>query len=292
MMSWNNDSNRNTEQVVAVAAAAYVIEKIAGSSIHDQKRSSAGLEPSLIKDKSIREVEGSMKGSESAESKVPVTDATDGKATRPAPSFKRALTFADYIGSTSSTKPKSNQKPESAAPKPDLPTKKPERAAPKPDLPTIKPVSTAPKPDRPTIKPGTTAARPEQPPTFTPAAPVIEVKKQSAAMPETKAEEWEKAEMAKIKERYVKLNSTILAWEEKKKKKATNKLNKAKQSELEEKRARALTKFRNEMEYIKQVAEGARVQAEARQRSDVLKAKEKANIIRTTGKVPRTCFCC
>ncbi|XP_021299787.1 remorin isoform X2 [Herrania umbratica] len=291
MMSWNNDSNHNTEQVVAVAAAAYVIDRIAESSIHDQKRSSAGLEPSLIEDKSRREGEGSMKGSESAESKVPVTDATDGKATRPAPSFNRPLTFADHIGSTSSTKPKSNQKPESAAPKPDLPTKKRERAAPKPDLPTIEPVSTAPKPDHPTIKPGTTATQPEQPPTFTPAAPVIEVKRQSAARPETKAEEWEKAEMAKIKERYMKLNSTILAWEEKKKKKAKNKLGKA-ESELEKKRARALSKYRNEMEYIKQVAEGARAQAEARQRNDELKAKEKANIIRTTGKVPRTCFCC
>ena len=65
-----------------------------------------------------------------------------------------------------------------------------------------------------------------------------------------------------------------------------------KQSELEKKRARALTKFRNEMEHIKQVAEGAKAQAEERQRNDELKAKEKANIIRRTGELPRTCFCC
>ena len=51
-------------------------------------------------------------------------------------------------------------------------------------------------------------------------------------------------------------------------------------------------KFRNEMDYIKEVADGARAQAEARQRKDELKAKEKANIIRTTGELPRTCFCC
>lgn len=46
------------------------------------------------------------------------------------------------------------------------------------------------------------------------------------------------------------------------------------------------------MDYIKQVADGARAQANARQRNDELKAKEKANIIRTTGELPMTCFCC
>ncbi|XVF03243.1 hypothetical protein REPUB_Repub04eG0244600 [Reevesia pubescens] len=348
MMSWNHDSNSTTERVVGVAAAAYVINLIAEPSIQDQKKTSEGLEPSLIGDKSRKEEttfpilnpgtvsegfpfpgEDSTKGSESAESKVPITDATDEKATRPAPSFKRSLAFAYHIGSTSSSKPKSSQKPdllssqpESAAPKPDLPpiksdrtepkpdlpTIKPERTAPKPDLPTTKPVSTAPKPDLPTTKPvstapkphhpptkpGIEATRPEQPPTIKPMAPGMDAKRQSAARPETeqtKAEAWEKAEMAKITERYVKLNSTILAWEEKKKKKARNKLDKA-ESESAHKRARALTKFRDEMDYIKQVTDGARAQALARQRNDELKAKEKANIIRTTGEVPRTCFCC
>ena len=63
-------------------------------------------------------------------------------------------------------------------------------------------------------------------------------------------------------------------------------------SESEQKRARGLKKFRNEMDYIKQVVDGARAQAEARQRNDERKAKEKANIIRTTGEVPKSCFCC
>ncbi|XP_022776788.1 uncharacterized protein LOC111318289 [Durio zibethinus] len=119
---------------------------------------------------------------------------------------------------------------ESAASKPDLPDVKPESTAPKPDLPTIKPVSTAPKPDHPAIKPGAAARRPEEPPTIKPVAPGIEAKRQSAARPGTKqikADAWEKAEMTKIKERHVKLNSTILAWEEKKKKKARNRLDKA-----------------------------------------------------------------
>lgn len=64
------------------------------------------------------------------------------------------------------------------------------------------------------------------------------------------------------------------------------------QSGLERKRARALLKFKNEMEYIKQAVDGARAQAEASQKKDELKAKEKANIIRKTGEVPRACFCC
>ncbi|XVE91583.1 hypothetical protein REPUB_Repub01dG0022200 [Reevesia pubescens] len=228
MMSRNHDSNHTTEHVVGVAAAAYVINLIAETSNQDRKKISAGLQPSLTRDKSRKEDrtssvlkpgtvsepitgEGSTKGSESAESKVPVTDATDDKATRPAPSFKRPVSFADHVGSTSSTKPRSSQtpdmlssQPESAAPKPDLSPIKPERTAPKPDFPTTKPVSTAPKPDHPAIKPGTAATRPQQPPTIKPVAQGIDAKRQSKARPETeqtKAEAWEKAEMAKIKER-------------------------------------------------------------------------------------------
>ena len=55
MMSWNHDSNHNTEQVVAVAAAACAIYLIAEPSIRDQKKTSVGLEPSLVKDKSGKE---------------------------------------------------------------------------------------------------------------------------------------------------------------------------------------------------------------------------------------------
>ena len=134
--------------------------------------------------------EGSTKGSESAER--PVTNATDERATTPAPSFKKPLTLADQLGSTSSTKPRSS-------PKTDMLSIKPESAAPKPDLPTRKPVSTAPKPDHPAIRAGTAETRPEQTPTIKPVTPVLDAKRQSAE--QTKAEAWEKAEMGKIKER-------------------------------------------------------------------------------------------
>ncbi|KAA3488193.1 microtubule-associated tumor suppressor candidate 2-like [Gossypium australe] len=303
MTSWNDDSNHKPEQVLAVAAAAatYVINSIAEPNIQDQKKTSAGLGPSLTRDKSRKEDKsfstskpgtvskqlsgkGSTKGSGSAESKVAVPDGMDDNETKSALSLKRPLTFADYLGNTSITKQRSSSKP-------DMFSSQTESAAPKPDVSTIKPASTAPKPDHPAIKPGTAAGRPEEPPTIEP-------------RPETeqaKAEDWEKDEMAKIKERYKKLNSTILAWEEKKKKKAKNKLDRTekliayflgRQSGLERKRARALLKFKNEMEYIKQAVDGARAQAEASQKNDELKAKEKANITRKTGEVPRKCFCC
>lgn len=57
MTSWNDDSNHKPEQVLAVAAAAatYVINSIAEPSIQDQKKTSAGLGPSLTRDKSRKE---------------------------------------------------------------------------------------------------------------------------------------------------------------------------------------------------------------------------------------------
>ncbi|XP_039023724.1 uncharacterized protein LOC120156481 [Hibiscus syriacus] len=54
-MSSNDDSDHKPEQVLAVAAATYVINSIAKPSIQDQKKSSSGLEPSLIRDKSRKE---------------------------------------------------------------------------------------------------------------------------------------------------------------------------------------------------------------------------------------------
>lgn len=63
------------------------------------------------------------------------------------------------------------------------------------------------------------------------------------------------------------------------------------QSEVAEKREKALRKFATEMEYIKEIAEGARAQAEERHRNGVLKVKQKAKEMRRTGKAPTTCFC-
>lgn len=63
------------------------------------------------------------------------------------------------------------------------------------------------------------------------------------------------------------------------------------QSEVEKKRLIALEKFRSEVVDINEIAEGARSKAMENRRNEELKAKDKANKIRVTGKVPTACFC-
>jgi hypothetical protein len=64
------------------------------------------------------------------------------------------------------------------------------------------------------------------------------------------------------------------------------------QSELERRRQKAMDDFRREIEYIEEISVGARQKAMEKRRAEESKAKEKANILRTTGRVPKTCFCC
>lgn len=45
------------------------------------------------------------------------------------------------------------------------------------------------------------------------------------------------------------------------------------------------------MDYISQIAGGAKAQAEERRRNEESKTKEKANTFRTTGKFPKKCLC-
>ena len=63
------------------------------------------------------------------------------------------------------------------------------------------------------------------------------------------------------------------------------------QHEDERKRVKALKKYEGKMKYIDEIARGAKIEAHARRRKEEHKAKEKANIIRTTGELPRTCSC-
>jgi hypothetical protein len=111
------------------------------------------------------------------------------------------------------------------------------------------------------------------------------------------------------------MNATILSWENKKKEKAKKRLRKTEvcfiyifviqltffsgadkylldlQSDLERIRSRALKQFHDDIVDIDQIAGGAKAKAAERQRNEEFKAKEKANTIRKTGKLPRTCFC-
>ncbi|XP_061368031.1 remorin-like [Gastrolobium bilobum] len=139
--------------------------------------------------------------------------------------------------------------------------------------------------------------RPPPPPiteTSTPARIPVGTRGQIPSTPsirETKADAWERNELEKIKERYEKLLETIESWEKRKKMKARRKLNKRELSESEGKRVKARKKYMNKINYIDEIAGGARAQADERRKNEVLKAREKANIIRTTGKLPGLCSC-
>ncbi|KAF8068525.1 hypothetical protein N665_1146s0018 [Sinapis alba] len=114
---------------------------------------------------------------------------------------------------------------------------------------------------------------------------------QTGQKDDSTADAWEKAELAKIKARYEKLNRKIDLWEAKKRDKARRKLDKS-ESEQEQRRKRGLQRFREDMEYIEQIAAGARAQAENQRQNEELKVKEKAGIVRSTGKIPgKACFC-
>ncbi|XP_030956613.1 remorin 1.4-like [Quercus lobata] len=297
-MSQDYDSSNIIEHVTAVAAATFAIATLEEPDIPDQKKTSERPETSFIRSKSNKEDttrsalepgraskrfsgETSMRLPEGKDTKVPETAAAIGKTPQkqksigPAPSMKKTPTFAENLKKTDSIQP------ETAAPKPDLPatinlemppTETQRQSSMRAEIPL-------------TETRRQSSMRAEIPPTDSKGQSPMRFRAE-----ETEAEAWEKAELAKIKERYEKINSTILSWEEKKKAKARRRLDKT-QSEVERRRVKALEKFRIEMEYINQVAGAAKVQAEERRKDEELKAKEKANIIRTTGKVPKTCLC-
>ncbi|KAG8074000.1 hypothetical protein GUJ93_ZPchr0006g46026 [Zizania palustris] len=96
----------------------------------------------------------------------------------------------------------------------------------------------------------------------------------------TKADEWEKAKLASIKDEYEKMKETIAEWENEKK------------GELDRKRAKALEEYNEEVTRISKIAGGARSMAEERRYNDEKKAKEKASRMRSSGKASRrTCAC-
>lgn len=46
------------------------------------------------------------------------------------------------------------------------------------------------------------------------------------------------------------------------------------------------------MEFIKQIAGEARSKADRKKKNEILKANRKADIIRQTGDLPVSCYCC
>ncbi|KAM0016537.1 putative remorin [Helianthus debilis subsp. tardiflorus] len=102
---------------------------------------------------------------------------------------------------------------------------------------------------------------------------------------------WEKTQLDKTKERFMKVKARIFEWESKKKSKAKNKLIR-KEGKIEGKRARALQDFARKMETIEKISKGARSENEKTREREEIRVKEKANIIRSTGKIHKPMFLC
>jgi len=60
---------------------------------------------------------------------------------------------------------------------------------------------------------------------------------------------------------------------------------------IAKRRMRALEDFQNRITSIDHIADRARTSAEESRKNEVNKAKAKANVIRSTGKMPAICFC-
>jgi hypothetical protein len=63
------------------------------------------------------------------------------------------------------------------------------------------------------------------------------------------------------------------------------------QSDSEKKRAKALEEYNDDMSRINKVAAASRLTAEDKKRNAESKVREKADKIRSTGKLPSTCPC-
>ncbi|KAJ4796365.1 Remorin family protein [Rhynchospora pubera] len=108
---------------------------------------------------------------------------------------------------------------------------------------------------------------------------------------ETKVDVWEREQMEKIRERFEKMNITILEWENEKKVKAKQKLER-KEREIETRRLKAQAAYREEMSRIDKIVGGARTLAEERKRNDEIKAIEKAKKMRSVEQSPKSSCPC
>ncbi|XP_041015190.1 remorin 1.4-like isoform X2 [Juglans microcarpa x Juglans regia] len=282
-MSQDYHPSNIIERTAAVAAVALAIKRLEERGIPDQKEVREHPETFSITIESKEEEdkpslapefgrvskrfsgETSIKEPEGQDSEIQITAATTEKIPkkhiRPVPSIKKTPTLAEHLNSTVIIQP------ETAVPEPELPA---------------------------TIKPGMPPNEIQRKSSTIPVIPPTDPQEQSTTgslMDETKADDWEKAEFDKIKNWYEKLESIIASWEEKRKAKAKRRLERT-ESEVARRRERTVKEYRNNIKYIDQSAEAAKVKAEERRRNEELRAIEKANRIRTTGKDPNTGVCC
>jgi uncharacterized protein (DUF342 family) len=102
-------------------------------------------------------------------------------------------------------------------------------------------------------------------------------------------DQWKETEISKSRKKYEKLSEKIVSWEDKKRKKAKRKLHRTERS-VEKTKLKATQRFRDENERIEIIVASARAHAYESRIKEELKVKEKANLMRTTGRKPSTCL--
>ncbi|MED6194424.1 hypothetical protein PIB30_028455 [Stylosanthes scabra] len=296
-----NDDYESIEHATAVAAAAFAINSQEFSEIPPpERRKTTPREISLTRSKSkmdgakspfslprpaSRTFSGSFKSkSDQGDIKEPVTKISepDQRDFNPAPPpVKRGLSFGEK---------KSNLGDHDGIQQAEIP-EGPRR------LPTLRTSEIQPATSDRRVPSQAHQPEPLMPPPPPPPPlplPTPPARKQSSRMQsirDTKADGWERNQLQKIKDRYEKLMETIDSWESRKKLKARRKLNKHVQSEDERKKAKALKKYEERVKYIEEIAGAARQEAYERKGKEEVKAKDKANTIRTTGELPKSCLC-
>ncbi|XP_060215162.1 uncharacterized protein At3g61260-like isoform X2 [Lycium barbarum] len=274
-MSRDYDSS-DVEYPAAVAAAAFAVKSVEDKSgYYDHRRThSGGADKPATKikgkpqDIAKRPEKFSDEGSKLPDKSLPVRSATiNPEPVKSVPSIKKTPTFGD-------NKPGSEVAEQAKR------------------VPSMKKTLTL--SDQSTdIRAPKTPEVPVSDPALKPTRPSSSQTRQSSSQPgsgNSKADIWEKEKMEKIRERYKKLIKEIVEWETKKKQKARRKLDRI-EAELDRRRAKAMTHFNNEVGRIESIAGGAREQADQHRINKELKVIEKANKIRSTGKMPSTCSC-
>ncbi|KAF8040432.1 hypothetical protein BT93_B2609 [Corymbia citriodora subsp. variegata] len=253
-MSLSDGPSDEDELAAIVAATALAVNGIQDSATPDRSPTSAGLENTLTKAKSKRQNVSTQleTGEESIES-------LDRKMpiTGPPQPAQKSPSFAELLESTENAK--------EGAPTPPKPSPSVKKASSSADKQFKKVAS---------MIPGISSSKP-RPPIKATTPPPGQITRQSSA----RADEWMRQELSRIKKRYDDLKSDIASWETRKK------------SEAEKKRDKVLKKYEKQEERIQHIAAAARALAEERRRSEELRARDKADTLEATGKLPTACFC-
>ncbi|KAK4376614.1 hypothetical protein RND71_002910 [Anisodus tanguticus] len=319
-MSRDYDSSDSVDYPAAVAAAAFAVKSIEDRSKHyDHRRTNTGGDKPLTKIKSKAEdiAKKPEKFSDEAtkpSSKLPHKNVQIRTATiipepvKSVPSIKKKPAFGD-------SKPES-EVAEKAKRAPSI-KKAPTSVDTKHESEVAEKVKRAPSMKKPSTFPDQSIDIGAPQTLKVPVSdPAVKPTRQSSSQPgmaktpnttkpgngNYEADIWEKEQMEKIRKRYKKLIKEIVEWETKKKKKTKRELERIEaellsnksmklQAELDRRRAKAIRHFNNEVGRIESIAGGAKEQADQHRKNEELKVIEKANKIRSTGKMPSTCSC-